>query len=102
MQMRTFLILLQCELKKDYPGVELGFYLSRRSRYVHMGSDIPLNRLENYQEIIEKIKTLWYQKKKDDKFDFCDPYLIASTRWKYDYIIFRKNYYDDLLTSENI
>ena len=56
MQMRTFLILLDCELKKDYPGVELDFYLSRRSRYVHMGSNIPLNRLDNFQSIINKIQ----------------------------------------------
>ena len=90
MKMQTFLIFLQCELKKDYPNVEFGFYLSRRSRYAHMGSDLALNRLPNYKEIIEKIRTLWFAKKTDDKFDFCELYLIASVRWKYDYIIFRK------------
>ena len=102
MQMRTFLILLDCELKKDYPGLELGFYLSRRSRYVHMGSNIPLNRLDNFQSIINKIQQLWFERKTDDKFDFCEPYLIVSTRWKYDYIIFRKNYYNEVLQVENI
>ena len=102
MKMQTFLIFLQCELKKDCPDVEFGFSLSRRSRYAHMGSDVPLHRIPNYQEIIEKIKTIWCKKKTDGKFDFCEPYLIASVRWKYDYILFRKNYYNDLLTAENI
>ena len=102
MKMQTFLIFLNGQLKKDYPDLEFGFYLSRRSRYAHMGSDTPLIRIPNHQEIIEKIKTIWYQKKTDDKFDFCEPYLISSVRWKYDYLVFRKNYYNDLLMAEDI
>ena len=31
-------------------------------------------------------------KKTDDKFYYCEPYLIASTKWKFDYIIFKRNY----------
>ena len=102
MKMQTFLIFLNVQFKKDFPDLEFGFYVSRRSRYAHMGSDIALHRIPNYQQVIDKIKTLWFQKKTDDKFDFCEPYLIASVRWKYDYIIFRKNYYNDLLTAEDI
>ena len=98
MNMQKFIILLNCELKKDFPELDFGFYISRRNRYVHLGSDIALHRIKNYQDIIDKIKLLWYQKKEDDKFSFCEPYLIASMRWKYDYIIFSKNYYHDMLT----
>ena len=100
--MRTFLIILDNALKKDYPNVELGFYVSRRSRYVHMGWDVPLNRIRDIDDILKKIENLWLIKKTDDKFDYCHPYLIASTRWKYDYIIFRKNYYCETLSAESI
>ena len=102
MQMRTFLIYLQNELKKSFPDVDIGFYILRRSRYAHMGSDVPLNRIPNHEAFVETIKKLWYEKKTDDKFHICDPYLISSMRWKYDYIIFRKNYYNDILTNENL
>ena len=79
-------------LKKDYPDVELNFYLSRRSKYVHMGSDVPLSKIKNIEKILQQIENLWLVKKTDDKFGYCEPYLIASAKWKYDYIIFRKNY----------
>ena len=102
MQMQAFIVLLYSELKRDFPEFDFGFYVSRRNRYVHMGSDIALHKIPNYEKIIDSIKLLWYQKKQDDKFSFCEPYLIASMRWKYDYIIFSKNYYHDMLTHENV
>ena len=102
MKMQSFLILLNGELKKDFPELDFGFYVSRRNRYVHMGSDVALHRIPDYQKITDKIKLLWYQKKEDDKFTFCDPYLIASMKWKYDYINFSKNYYNEMLTNVNI
>ena len=102
MKMQSFLILLNGELEKDFPELDFGFYVSRRNRYVHMGSDVALHRIPDYQKIIDKIKLSWYQKKEDDKFTFCDPYLIASMKWKYDYIIFSKNYYNERLTNVNI
>ena len=89
--MKTFLIVLDNVLEKDHPDVDLAFYLSRRSKFVHMGSDVPLNKIKNIQEILLKIENLWLAKKVDDKFSYCEPYLIASTKWKYDYILFRKN-----------
>ena len=100
MQMQMFITLLYNELKREYLELEFGFYVSRRNRYVHMGSDIALHKIKDYEKIIEKIKLLYYQKKTDDKFSFCEPCLIASMHWKYDYIIFSKNYYNDMLTSD--
>ena len=49
-----------------------------------------------------KIEQLWLVKKKDDKFSYCEPYMIASTKWKCDYIIFRKNYDFGQLSFEQI
>ena len=90
--MKTFLICLSNVLKKDHHYIKLEFYVSRRSKFVHMGSDVPLNNIKNYEEILIRIQGLWNVKKTDDKFYYCKPYSIASTKWKFDYIIFKKNY----------
>ena len=102
MKMQAFIVLLNGELRRDFPELDFGFYVSRRNCYVHMGSDIALHKIPDYQKIIDKIKLLWYEKKDDDKFTFCEPYLIASMRWKYDYIIFSKNYYNDMFHNVNV
>ena len=73
MYMKTFFVILENVLKKDHPDIELGFYVSRRSKFVHMGSDVPLTKIKNFQEILTKIERLWKAKKKDDKFSYCEP-----------------------------
>ena len=50
MLMKTFLIILDNVLKKDYPEIDLGFYVSRRSKFVHMGSNVPLSKIKNIQK----------------------------------------------------
>ena len=53
--MKTFLICLSNVLKKDHPDIKLEFYVSRGSKFVHMGSDVPLNNIKNYEERLIKI-----------------------------------------------
>ena len=101
MYMKTFLIVLDNVLKKDHPDVDLCFYLSRRSKFVHMGSDVPLSKIKDIQEILLKIENLWLAKKADDKFSYREPYLISSTKWKYNCIILRKNYnFEEIVFNE--
>ena len=88
--MRTFLIALDKALKKDHADLEFEFYLSRRSKFVQMGLDVPLISIKNYQEIIKFIENYWNDKKTDDKFEFTSPRLISATKFKFDYIIFQK------------
>ena len=92
MYMRTFLFMLKNVLKKDYPDIEIEFYLSRRSEFVHMGLDVQLNKITDSEKFIKKNEEFWLNKKQDDKFHFANPYLIASTKWNFDYIIFKKSY----------
>ena len=54
MYMRTFLIMLKNVLKKDYPDIEIEFYLSRRSKFVHMGLDVQLNKIADSEKFIKK------------------------------------------------
>ena len=57
-----------------------------------MGLDVALNKIKNNEKLIEDIERYWLSKKQDDKFKFVNSYLIASSKWKFDYIIFEKDF----------
>ena len=56
MFMKTFLIMLQNSLQKDHPDAVVETYVSRRSKFVHMGIDVPLNKISNHEKFIEQIE----------------------------------------------
>ena len=88
--MKAFLVALKETVKKDYPNIDFEFYLSRRSKFAHMGLNIPLISIPNHLQLIKFIQRYWEQNKEDDMFSFCSPRLIAATKYKFDYIIFEK------------
>ena len=55
MYMKTFLIILKQCLKKDHPELDVEMYLSRRSKFVHMGIDMPMNKIQNHEQFINKL-----------------------------------------------
>ena len=91
--MKTFIHILQNRLSNKYPDIEFGFYVSRRSRYVHMGLDKSILSYEERYDITSDIMQIWSEKKQDDRFTIVKPHLINSTKWRFDYIIFEKNNY---------
>ena len=62
--MRAFLIALEKVLKKDHANINFQFYLSRRSKFVHMGLDEPLISIPNLNDIMEFIEKYWEEKKR--------------------------------------
>ena len=42
-------------LSKKFLEVDVGFYFGRRSKFVHMGLEIPLYSIKNYPDFIDKI-----------------------------------------------
>ena len=89
--MKAFLVALNQCLEKDYPDIEFHFYLSRRSEFVHMGLDLPLISINNYHKLVDFIQDYWEENNEDDVFPFFTPRLIASVKYKFDYIIFEKS-----------
>ena len=83
MYMKAFLVALEEVVKKDYPDIEFHFYLSRRSKFAHMGLNIPLISIDNHLKLVKFIQDYWEQNKDDD--------VLAATKFKFDYIIFQKN-----------
>ena len=90
--MKTSVIMLKNSLKKDHPEVCVEMYVLRRSKFVHMGPDVPLSKIHNSELFVRDIENFWNKKKTDDKFKFVEPYLTNCTRCKYDYIILKKNF----------
>ena len=90
MYMKAFLAALEKVVKKDYPNIDFMFFLSRRSKFVHMGLDVPLISIKEHVDIIKFIQKFCDENKEDDMFEFCHPRLISATKYKCDYIIFQK------------
>ena len=57
MSMKKRVQLLKSYLVKKFPELDdgVGFYLSRRSKFVHIGLDSPLYSIKNYRDLTEEI-----------------------------------------------
>ena len=69
--MKVFLVALKEAVKKDYPNIDFDFHLSRRSRFAHMGLNLPLISIPDHLKIIKFIQDSWQENKEDDMFSFC-------------------------------
>ena len=66
--------------------MDVGFYLSRRSKLVHMGLDIQLYSIKNYPDFIDEINK-FLAKDLGSSFEFVYPQLLLTVKWKFDYIV---------------
>ena len=74
-------------LKKLSDVGNIGFYLNQRSKFVHMGLDLPLYSIKNYPNLIEEINKCLAA---DLGFELAYPQVVLTVKWKYDYIIAKK------------
>lgn len=75
---------------KKFPDTDVGFYLSHRSNFVHMGLEFPLCSLKNHLEFVKEIHEFLSKGLDSTCFQLVDPQLVLTVKWKYDYIIVRK------------
>ena len=68
MFMKTFTIMLKNSLKKYHPGVDVEMYVSRRSKFVHMGLEFPLNKIDNSEKFVRDIDKSFGIKKKNRRY----------------------------------
>ena len=57
-----------------------------------MGLDKSLFSYENYKQVLQEVESFLNEHLKNEFICLFPPKLIHSTKWKYDYIICRKNY----------
>ena len=88
---RKRLHILKMTLKEKFPDITVGFYLSKRSKYLHMGLEQLPSSIENYKDFKKEIyKSL--SVKLDSKFKMIDLLLLVPTvTWKYGYILIKYN-----------
>ena len=81
--------LLKSYLVKKFPELNdgVGFYLSRRSKFVHMGLDSPLYSIKNYPDLIEEINKFLAM---ESCFELIYPQLVLTVKWKFDLITAKK------------
>ena len=67
--------ILEKHLNSFFPNLNIRFYVSRRSKYAHMGLDRALFTLKDYRGIIAEIKDFMFDEL-DKRFSFCFPQLV--------------------------
>lgn len=75
-------IILEKYMSSFFPNLKIKFYVSRRSKYIHMGLDCALFTLKAYDKIIAEIKDFMHDEL-DERFKFCFPQLVPTVKWKY-------------------
>ena len=86
---KLFIYKLERLLKERYSHIPFEFYGSRRKKNIHFGLEKSLVSYENYANAIRDIQE-FFKKQKNEEFEFVDPVLIHTVKWKFDYIIFRR------------
>ena len=87
--MKRCVQLLKNNLLKRFPEVNVGFYLSCRSNFEHMGLDVPLYSIDNYPDFIDEINS-FISKDLGSRFELVYPQFVLTVKWKFGYIICRK------------
>ena len=64
--------ILEKHLNRFFPNLNIHFYVSRKSKYVHMGLDCVLFTLKDYTNIIAESKDFMFDEL-DKHFTFCFP-----------------------------
>ena len=89
-KMKNILVMI---LKEKFLDVKIGFYLSKRKGFLHVGLDKSLTSLECYEELTEEIYK-FFSVGLEEKFKLICPLLLVPTvRWKFDYIIKKNELY---------
>ena len=95
MGIKTFIIKLEAFLKEKYPFIDASFYCSRRKKIAHLGLKKALRDYRDYMKFIKDIRIFFFLTVyRNNKFEFVNPYLNNSVKWKFDYVIFRKRNFD--------
>ena len=86
-----FVRLLNHTLNVVFPNLKCSIYVSRRREYIHLGLDFEFFTFEECDKVMETIrnfKVTGYDINETHKCVF--PTRVLSTRWKKDYIIFKR------------
>ena len=91
MSIKKLIVQLEKHISVKCPEYQAKFYLNRRNFYIRMGLDRYLFSFENFRQLLLEIDCFLNDHLKNKFTSVFPPKLIKSTKWKYDYIISKKN-----------
>ena len=80
---------LEYHINKTFTDITVGFCISKRNNFVHLGIDESRLGVKNYANIIAEIN-FFFQENLSNKFLVNYPYSIPTVKWKFDYIVAKK------------
>ena len=90
MEVKYLINRLETILKEKYPEMTPEIYYSRRKKLLHLALEKSIDQYPNYLMFLKDIESFFNRNFKNE-FEFCRPIKIVHTiKWKFDYIIFRK------------
>ena len=88
---KTTIKKLESYMDKKYPEYRAKVHINRRNKLIHVGMDSAIFDKINYRLYLWDCEWFMKQNMKNVKFEFFRvPTLINCTKWKFDYIIARR------------
>ena len=89
---KTVIKKLESHMDKKYPDYRAKIYINRRNKLLHLGLDKALFDNSNYRLYLWDCEWFLKEQLTNVKFEFFRiPNLINCTKWKFDYIIARRD-----------
>ena len=89
--MKYYINKLERILIEKYPNIKADFYISKRTKIIHLGVEKALHKFDNYSNFLKDMKKFYIRNIQKFDYEYVEPpQLINSVKWKFDYIIFRK------------
>ena len=89
--MKLFLHILERHLNEKYRSVDFKLYILRSAKKRSYGFGSKYFIYSKCKKLRD-IEELWILTRQDMKMKFILPLLINTTKWKYDYTIFKRNF----------
>ena len=90
MSIKKKIIELEKHMSLKFPEFDGKFYSNRRNFYIHLGLDKSLFSFYNYKIFLQEIDNFFNDHLIKDFESVFPPKLVISTKWKHDYILYRK------------
>ena len=88
---KKLIIQLEKHINGKFPEYQAKFYSDRRTNYIHMGLDKSLFGYANFKKLLDEVDCLLSEHLPHKFISIFPPKLIYLTKWKHDYIIYKKN-----------
>ena len=90
MSIKKLVLQLEKHIAVKFPEYDAKFYSNRLNVYIHMGLDKSLFSFENYQKLLNEVDCFLNEHLEKKFISIFPPKLIYSTKWKHDYIVYKK------------